>query len=109
MQNALTLKALSTTLPTAPHINNHTPHVISPYFMTQLPTERVLSIYPTIKGFAYFIAESTEKVIDFGNVSSKEHDVLINKFLHLLDTYYIDRVIFERFDAVSIRKEKAQN
>jgi hypothetical protein len=77
--------------------------------MTSLPKERILSIYPTTKGFAYFIAESAEKVIDFGNVSSKEHDVLSHKFLHLLSTYYIDRVIFERFTNTSFRGEKAQH
>ena len=81
----------------------------SPYPMTKSPTERVLAIYPTTKGFAYFIAESTDKVIDFGNVSNKDHDKLVQRFLHFIDIYYIDRIIFEHFDKVSTRQEKAQN
>ena len=77
-------------------------------FMTKLPNERVLSVYPTCKGFAYFIAESCDVVIDFGNVGSVEHDKIIQRFLHLLSHYYIDRVIFERFDTTSLRKEKSK-
>lgn len=104
MQNASTSKRLSTTSPPLQ------PTIKSPYFMTKKsPSERVLSIYPTTKGFAYFIAEATDKVIDFGNISNKDHSKLVKRYLRLLDTYYIDRVIFERFDRVSTRKEKAQN
>ena len=46
-------------------------------------------------------------VVDYGNVARKDIDVLTEKFSNLVDEYYINRVIVERFGTSSTRKEKS--
>lgn len=71
--------------------------------------ERMLSVYPTSKGFGYLILENTENIIHWGVVNHKEDKILEKRYLSLLDKYSVDRVITEKFNSNTKRKFRAVN
>ena len=82
--------------------------IAAPY--SYKPTEeRILSVYPTSKGFAFLVIESDLNIVNWGSICYKSEKALEKKFLFLLDRFLIERVVCEKFTASPQRKFRAIN
>lgn len=73
------------------------------------PEERILSVYPTTKGFAFLVIENDLNIVNWGSICYKSEKALEKKFLLLLDKFFIERVVCEKFTTSPQGKFRAIN
>lgn len=76
------------------------------YLKSQTKNTRVLSVYPTYRGFGFVIFEGANKPIDWGNVTiqGRDNSLTIKKIASLINYYQPDVLVTEDYSGKGSRR-----